>query len=177
MEALFKVYEYALAQWFAVKALLVEGTTDEYVAGVAIYGQKPNQSFSPVQIDEDGLLRTTPVGREVFDRANSNIAYNTNYVSPIVDCTDYTRISGCWTADVPGNVIIEQDEDGSMTAGAKYVQTYAMVATTIDGESRYQVAFDQQLVHSHVRITLDNTNGSGTSTVSVFGAYKTAVVR
>ena len=176
MEALFKVYHYATSAWKSVKALLVDGTTDEFVAGAAIYGEMPSLAFGAIKIDADRIIRTSPVGRELFWRYSTPLAAAGTANSTAIDCTDHTRIIGAWTSDKTGTVKIEQDDDGSMTSGAKYVTTYTLAVITIDGQARYQIAFDQQLVHSHVKITLTNTAGT-TQTVSMFGAYKTAVVR
>lgn len=176
MEALFKVYHYGTSAWKSVKALLVDGTVNEYVAGAAIYGQMPSNSFGAIKIDANQIIRTAPVGRELFWRYSTLLAAAGTANSTAIDCTDNTRLVGCWTSDNTGTITIEQDDDGSMTAGAKYVTTYTLAFITIDGNARYQVAFDQQLVHSHVKITLTNTAGD-TQTVSMFGAYKTSVVR
>lgn len=176
MEALFKVYEYATSAWKNVKALLVDGTVDEFIAGVGIFGEMPSGSHGAVKVDANRIIRTSPVGRELFWRYSTLLTAGTDADSTALNCEDYTRLIGCWTSDTTGNVIIEQDEDGSMTAGCKYVTTYALEAVTIDGNARYQVAFDQQLMHGQVRITLENTSVSA-QTVSMFAAYKTAVVR
>lgn len=174
MDANFKVFDTATSLWKELKAIL--NSSGVWTAAVTIFGERPDHSFHQIQLDQDGIIRTSPVARAQLESMPAMLAAGATYTGTGTDAINYTRVIGIVISDQDGELYIDQCEDNLWTAGSVYTTQVNLDAATISGQSRYVGPIDQQLGYRYVRIRYKNIGGS-TTTVIQLGMYLTTVVR